>query len=88
MVISAQTLGQLKQKYGSLVFETFKVSDSVGVKVKLTADGAISEMLILPLSPDTLAESSNRTLTGKDAKAVLDSLVQLPGVATLSWPVL
>jgi len=71
----AQTLNQLMQNYGSPVSETFKVSDSVGAKVKLRADGGISEMLILPLSADTLVESRARTFTREDGKGVLDRLV-------------
>jgi hypothetical protein len=75
MVAYTQSLDQLKQNYGSPIFETFKVSSSVGVKVKLRADGVISDMLILPISPDTLVESRKLTFTAEEARGVLDKLV-------------
>lgn len=72
--IVARSLDQLRQKYGNPVSETFAVRDGIAVTVKRAPDGAITEMLIVPMSMDSLVPW-NMTLSYEAAKNVLDELL-------------
>jgi hypothetical protein len=75
LAISAQSIQDLKQKFGDPVSQTFQVRPGVGVTIRRGSDGAIAEMLIMPLNATSLIESRHMTFTRAAAQTVLDRLV-------------
>jgi hypothetical protein len=60
---SAQSIRDLKQKFGDPVSKTFQVRPGVGVTIRRGFDGAVAEMLIMPLNANSLIESRHMTFT-------------------------
>ena len=77
-VLFAQSADGFREKYGRPISESFAVRDGVGVTAKRGSDGRISEMLIAPISRDSLVRSRNMTFTNELAKRILEELVPFP----------
>jgi hypothetical protein len=75
VAIFGQALDELKSKYGPAVSETFSVRPSIGVKVRTNSQGAVAEMLISPMSTDSLIESRSMTFSYETAKSLVDELL-------------
>ena len=73
--VFAQSVQDLKSKYGDARLQTFQVRPGVGVTVRMSPNGGMAEMLIAPISADTLVDWSHPALTRDAAKSVLDDLV-------------
>ncbi len=74
-VVAAQTAGDLRQKYGMPISETFKVRPDIRVTVSYDKKGKVSEMLIEPALDGTIIKSRYRRIKSELLKEIIDELV-------------
>lgn len=75
ITLSAQSVDDLRQKYGNPVSQTFALRQGIGLRVKSKTNGVITEMRIVPNSTDGLIESRDMTLAYELAKDLLAELL-------------
>jgi hypothetical protein len=75
LTVNAQSVRELRQKYGEPVSEIFQVRPNVTVTVRIGRTGDVCEMVIAPQLPSTAIKSNDYVFKSAVLNEIIDELV-------------